>query len=116
MAVDVRRPGADACGVIAAPHGRDWTRLAVALAALAMALGVAGVVLHVLRGELPAGDYGAWWVTNAVGALAIALPGGLLAARRPRHPLGWLLLALALAHGVTAAGREYALHALAPGS
>jgi signal transduction histidine kinase len=92
------------------------TGLAVALAALAMALGVAGVVLHLVPGELPAGGYGAWWVTNAAGALAIALPGALLAARRPRNPLGWLLLALALAHGVTAAGREYALHALAPGS
>lgn len=83
---------------------------------LAVALAVAGVVLHLLPGALPAGDYGAWWVTNAAAALAIAVPAGLVAARRPENPLGWLLLTLALAHAVTAAGREYALHALPLGS
>jgi two-component system NarL family sensor kinase len=84
------------------------------LAGVSMLLALAGILLHVLPGELPGGDYGAWWITNAVAGIAIALPGGLLAARRPRNPIGWLLLGLALAHGVTVASREYAFHALAP--
>jgi two-component system NarL family sensor kinase len=88
--------------------------LAWTLAAVSVALAVTGVVAHVVPGELPAGDYGSWWFTNAVAGVAIALPGGLVASRRPHNPLGWLMLALALSHGVTAASREYSLHALAP--
>jgi hypothetical protein len=44
-------------------------------------------------GEQAGGEYGSWWITNAVAGIAIALPGGLVAARRPRNPLGWVLLA-----------------------
>jgi two-component system NarL family sensor kinase len=94
------------------PSGRRTTALASALAAACVALGLAGVVLHLIPGELPAGDYGAWWLTNSVAAVVIALPGALVAARRPRNPLGWLLLGLAFAHGVTVVSREYSLHAL----
>ena len=90
--------------------------LAWSLSALSAALAVTGVVLHVLPGELPAGDYGSWWFTNAIAGVGIALPGGLVAARRPRNPIGWLMLALALSHSITAASREYALHALTPHS
>ncbi len=81
-----------------------------------MLLAIAGVVLHIVPGELPAGDYGAWWVTNAATAIGIAVAGGLVASRVPANRLGWLLLALALAHAITVAFREYSLHALASGS
>jgi two-component system, NarL family, sensor kinase len=116
--IDGRRTGPHD-GVVIAEGDGGRTRvgaLAWALAALSVALAASGVALHVLPGELPAGDYGSWWFTNAVAGVGIALPGGLLAARRSRNPLGWLMLALALAHGVTAASREYSLHALAPHS
>lgn len=96
-----------------AAAGRRMAVGARALGSACVLLALAGVVLHVLPGRLAAGDYGAWWITNAVAAVAIALPGCLVAARRPRNPLGWLLLGLAFGHGVTVAGREYALHALA---
>jgi two-component system NarL family sensor kinase len=116
--IDGRRREADDGAVIAE---RDGARSRVgafawSLAALSAALAATGVALHLLPGELPAGDYGSWWFTNAVAGIGIALPGGLVAARRPRNPLGWLMLALALAHGVTAASREYSLHALAANS
>jgi two-component system NarL family sensor kinase len=87
-----------------------------ALVAACFGLALTGLVLHLLPGRVDAGDFGAWWITDVIGAMAVALPAGLVAARRPSNPLGWLLLGLALASGVTVASREYALHALAPGS
>lgn len=96
--------------------GRRAPPVAWALSGVSVLLGVAGIVLHLLPGRIDAADYGAWWITNSVGAIAIAALGGLVAARRPRNPVGWLLLADALCHGLTAAAREYSLHALAPGS
>jgi two-component system NarL family sensor kinase len=96
--------------------GRRAAGAAIALGATAILLGLTGIVLHQLPGRVAAGDYGAWWVTNAAAAIAIALPGMLVAVRRPRNPAGWLLLLVALAHGITAAAREYSLHAVAPHS
>jgi two-component system, NarL family, sensor kinase len=87
-----------------------------ALACFAGLLAVAGVVLHVVPGRLDGGEYGSWWITNAIGALAVAIPAGMVAAKRRHNPVGWLLLALAFGHGLTVAAREYSLHALAPRS
>src|ERR1700710_294112 len=89
-----------------ASSGSRAALAAYGVAGLALLLALTGIALHVLPGRVPAGDYGSWWLTNAVAAVAIALPGGLVAARRPRNPLGWLLLALALAHAVTVVSRE----------
>ena len=89
---------------------------AYALVAACFALALTGLVLHLLPGRVDAGNLGAWWITDVIAAIAVSLPAGLVAARRPSNPLGWLLLGLALASGVTVALREYALHALAPRS
>src|SRR5438105_13722936 len=37
-------------------------------------------------------------VTSSLGMLAYAAVGGLIAARRPTHPIGWLFLAAGLAY------------------
>src|SRR2546430_15935040 len=37
-------------------------------------------------------------VTSSLGMLAYAVVGGLIAARRPTHPIGWLFLAAGLAY------------------
>jgi two-component system, NarL family, sensor kinase len=47
------------------------------------------------------------WSQALVGA-AVAVPGALIAARRPRHPVGWLLLLAGVWLTVPAFGYEYA--------
>jgi hypothetical protein len=50
------------------------------------------------------------WSQALVGAAA-AVPGALIAARRPRHPVGWLLLLAGVWLAVPAFGYEYARYA-----
>jgi hypothetical protein len=99
------------------PHRthRWWSTLVWGLLALAV-LGLAVVVWfdHLLRqaGRLdlsPLGSDDYSYVLTVVSAVAV---GGLLALRRPRHPVGWLLLALGLsvlAAGVTTGYAGYGL-------
>ncbi|MFC5139175.1 sensor histidine kinase [Actinomycetospora rhizophila] len=75
------------------PRRRTATVLAVGV--LAVALGVLAVVLDVSgRGlTLPGSiDTAAGW-PNAVAGLAQLLPGLLVLRDRPRHPIGWVLVA-----------------------
>src|SRR4029453_1124104 len=99
------------------PHRRHrwWSTLVWGLLALAV-LGLAVVVWfdHLLRqagrpdlSPLGSDDYS--YVLTVVSAVAV---GALLALRRPRHPVGWLLLALGLsvlAAGVTTGYAGYGL-------
>jgi hypothetical protein len=51
-------------------------------------------------------------VAYVLGLVSAATVGAVLASRRPRHPVGWLLLALAVlvvASGVTSAYAKYGL-------
>jgi len=48
-----------------------------------------------------------WWLGNVVLAIALGVPGLLVAVKRPDNAIGWLLLAAALTTAVAAAGREY---------
>jgi hypothetical protein len=49
---------------------------------------------------------------GVVAALSAATVGAVLGGRRPRHPVGWLLLALGLATSFQAFGTVYARHGL----
>ena len=80
--------------------------LSVGLASAAAALTVATVVLTVADGEV--------FITSLVpGALGAAMMGGLVAVRRPGHPMGTLLCALALAEAVSNGAFAYAHAAVA---
>jgi signal transduction histidine kinase len=82
------------------------TVLAAGLAALAVAASAATIGLAVAnRGSLPN--------LGAADPIAIVLPfgfaavGGLVAARRPHNPIGWLFLAIAILSGLEGVGDQY---------
>ncbi|MGI8586137.1 MAG: hypothetical protein ACR2M0_00395 [Chloroflexia bacterium] len=88
--------------------------LAWLLWALSIVLTAGLVLLAFLNG-----DPSAWG--QLFGSIAIATfptVGALVAARRPRNPMGWLILAIALSFASSTFASEYALYALitAPGA
>jgi hypothetical protein len=95
---------------------RTATRLAWAIGALCLTGALAGLVLTALDGTFE------WRFGRFAAALTplVAFPvvGALIAARQPRNPVGWQLLAvgaLFMLDGTTGAYARYAL-AVAPGS
>jgi hypothetical protein len=60
----------------------------------------------------------AYELTYVAALAGMATVGTVLAVRRPRHPVGWLMLALALSVTVDAVTDDYARHGLvaAPGA
>jgi signal transduction histidine kinase len=57
-------------------------------------------------------DLAGAFVQAVVPALAIAVVGGLIASRRPRNPIGWLLLSGALATALQGLASQYVVHSL----
>jgi hypothetical protein len=99
----------------AAPAGRlarlASPRTALALAALTLLLALASVPLAVLDHHVS----GSNTVAPAVFALIFASIGVVIARRQPRNPIGWLLLAIALALVDETAAGSYALLAYREG-
>ncbi len=76
--------------------GRVAPVAAVALGVLTLGASLANVPLEVLTHQTgPGGPVADWLTTAGVAVLGVAV-GTLLAARRPRNPIGWMLLALLL--------------------
>src|SRR5580700_7403036 len=67
---------------------------AVVLGVVALGLGAASVVLDSLTHQPVTGGPAADAFITAVGAVPATAVGTLLAARRPRNPIGWMLLAI----------------------
>jgi signal transduction histidine kinase len=86
--------------------------LAWSLVSIAVALCVLAGVFHLLDRHIST-DLTHWWLLNIAQAIGLGLPGGLIASRRPRNPIGWILITVALAQALTVSGREYAVLALA---
>ena len=72
---------------------------AVALGVVTLGLGVASVLLDRLTHQPGTGGPAADAFITAVGAVPATAVGTLLAARRPRNPIGWMLLAIIIVEG-----------------
>lgn len=83
-----------------------------ALTSLALALTVATVALHLHTGST---ELTTWWYGNAALTLSLAVPGYLIASRKPANPVGWLLVAACLGEALCGAGREYLVFGLLGG-
>jgi two-component system NarL family sensor kinase len=83
-------------------------RFAWALSVVLLALSAALLVLnrnvedHVTQ----------YWLNLAANALALSTVGGLIASRRPKNPIGWILGASGLLYAVMVSVGEYGIYAL----
>jgi hypothetical protein len=85
------------------PNARAARWLAWTLAALSVAMFLAGAVLTVLADAATTPAPSDWGTAGALGGLVLFLPflafplvGALVASRRPRNPIGWLCLTAGL--------------------
>ncbi|HET6909482.1 MAG TPA: hypothetical protein VFH54_09105 [Mycobacteriales bacterium] len=91
-----------------------WTVSGLSVVALVLA-GLAGITLdrslHVQ--QLAVSDIG-WWISYFI----FSIVGGLVAARRPDHRIGWLMLIAGAVNALAEASSQYAIWGLArhPGS
>jgi hypothetical protein len=94
---------------------RATTGIAWLLCGASLTLGVLGLVLESLNGH-PITD--SMLVAIALLAITFPLVGAVVAARRPRNPLGWIFCVIGLSYGLTVTGEAYAVYALltAPGA
>lgn len=87
--------------------------MAGTLTGLALALVVVTVVLHLHTGST---DLTSWWYGNAALTVSLAVPGYLVASRKPTNPVGWLLVATCVGEALCGAGREYLVFGLLGGT
>jgi hypothetical protein len=101
-------------GEVAMPKTR-WAGLAGALWVLTL-LGLATTAwLDRLLGQAGRPELawlGAGNAASALAAVIAATVGAVVAGRRPRHPVGWLLLAMGLSVSLSAVGSSYKWHGL----
>jgi hypothetical protein len=92
--------------------------LAWFMCALSLVLTVFGLLLVAL--DLPQTNTQVYdyWVENTILALAFSVVGGVVASRRPGHPIGWLFCFVGFIGGIRLLTSEYAIHVLVaqPGS
>jgi hypothetical protein len=93
-------------GLSTAPRGR------VLPPTLAILLGLASVAMTVFAVVVSATNGGPGDVGSIAIGFGLGLVGGLVAYRRPRHPIGWLLLFIAVTQSFTEAASGYASYAL----
>ena len=99
--------GARAPGVRLWPGALAWALWALAMLGLAATAWFDHLLRQAGRPDLIQLDAGG--VTVVLGAVSAASAGAVLASRRPRHPVGWLLLAFGLvAQALTSAAEGYA--------
>ncbi|HEX3211034.1 MAG TPA: hypothetical protein VH016_00580 [Actinomycetota bacterium] len=89
--------------------GLAWLLWALTLAGLGAVLWLDGLLRRAGRSELAIAAHGLLYIAAVVG---MATVGVVLASRRPRHPVGWLMLALGLSvtgDGLTDSYARYGL-------
>jgi hypothetical protein len=87
-------------------------RLAWSLCGAALALAALGLALLALNRTTPGGAVYDDWLEQAALAFAFPAVGALIAANRPRNPIGWILIAAGLSGATVLLASEYALYAL----
>jgi hypothetical protein len=87
-------------------------RLAWGLCGAALVLAVLGVAVLALNRTTPGGAVYGYWLEQTALALAFPTVGALIAANRPRNPIGWILIAAGLSGALVLLASEYALYAL----
>ncbi|MBA2715092.1 MAG: hypothetical protein H0U55_16260, partial [Rubrobacteraceae bacterium] len=94
---------------------RVSARLVFILGGLILLLWVAGVLLLMYQAPTGTPPY-VYWREGILTTLVFSAVGAIVATRRPRHPIGWLLLAMGLMGAVQFLSGEYAAttHALGP--
>ncbi len=87
---------------------RAAARLAQAIALCSLALVAASLILLILDSKAidSIGTSDPPFLLNAVIA---AVLGALIASRRPRNPIGWLLLAISMSQAVSMTGAAFAV-------
>ena len=102
---------------------RGVAAVAVALAVLGVVFSAIGIVLVVANGgallhNAPGGTFNANVVIGIGIGLTYPLVGVLIALRRPRNPIGWIYLVIALSQGLEHVASQYAIYGLitSPGS
>ena len=102
---------------------RGLAAVAIGLAALAVVFSAIGIVLVVANGgalllNAPGGTFSANVVLGLGIGLTYPLVGVLIALRRPRNPIGWIYLVIALSQGLEHVAAQYAIYGLitSPGS
>jgi hypothetical protein len=92
------------------PAGLAWALWALAM----LSLGLNWWQDHLLRqaGRPDLAPLGAGVIGLVLAAVSAATVGAVLASRRPRHPVGWLLLALGLSLNVSGVASAYATYGL----
>ena len=87
-----------------------WTLWALAMAAC---LVIPWLDQQLRRAGRP--DLTQWDLTPGFALVSVATVGAVLASRRPRHPVGWLLLAQVASNLATGAAAQYLVWGLLPG-
>jgi len=92
-------------------HDGRPARLAWTLAGACLGL-VLGSLVLLAGAHTDAGDVSQYYYEDAAVALAFALVGAVVAARRPANPIGWLFLAIGLSGALGVVSNEYATYTL----
>jgi hypothetical protein len=87
-----------------------WALLALELLVLATFPWLDHLIRQAGRPDL--GTLGSFGIPPTVAALTAGTVGAVLAGRRPRHPVGWLLLAQGMVMGISAACVGYVIYGL----
>jgi len=97
---------------------RTAKRLAWLLWAIAMAITVLGLLFLFRTRSTPIAERWGFRGFESFFAVACATTGAIVASRRPRNPIGWLLCGLGVQSGAQLLSEEYAVYALLahPGS
>lgn len=81
--------------------------LAWTVAGAVPVLGAGAVALHLRSGGT---DVTSWWLGDVGLAMTLLVPGVLIALKRPKNVVGWLLLSASISTVMTDAGREYLVY------